>query len=358
MKNGRRSERKRDIELGSASRKRPDPWPEYDSDVNTNITTPPQIVWTASGTPTVEACAAAAGSRCYVCGGTLERGLAVADWMGANWTDQNRARSPSSSHVCEACCYVHSRVSAVPGRPPKEGKAFGGNFRNYSHLADETGYLNASKGEKPVIRAFLARDHGGPWFAALADSGQKHVLPFAPMNGPGRAGVALFDEVRVPIPSDQSMVTECASLLTAGATKDELLSGDYSPRAWQLCESALVRFESTHGSHRGGAWFALAIWLAQRDEAEVAARQAAEKETSARRKGERKAANPDRGAAPRAARGVPRKPKLQRAEALGPDARTDASGGADDGEPRRVGHEDATRSEPIRSGQGKLPGFG
>lgn len=325
--------------------------------MKTNITTPPQIVWAASGAPMVDACAAV-DSRCYVCGGLLARGLAVADWMGANWTDQNRARSPSSTHVCEACCYVHSRVSAVPGRPPKEGKAFGGNFRNYSHLADETGYLNASKGEKPLIRAFLARDHGGPWFAALADSGQKHVLPFAPMNGPGRAGVVLFDEVRVPIPNDQSMVAECASLLTAGATKDELLSGDYSPRAWQLCESALARFEASHGSRRGGAWFALAIWLAQRDEAEVAARQAAEKETSARRKTKREATNSDRGAAPRAARGVSRKPKLQRAEALGSDSREDASGGADNREPRGVGHEDAPRSEPLGAGQGKLPGIG
>jgi hypothetical protein len=285
--------------------------------------------------------------------------MLVRDWMSTNNTDQNRARSPASTHVCEACCYVHSRIAPVPGRPPKADKKFGGSFRNYSHWWDERGYANASKGEKPLIREFLSREHSAPWFAALADSGQKHVIPFAPMNGRGRSGIVLFDEVRVPVPADQSMVDECAALLTMGATKEELLSGDYGSRAWQLCESALDRFEREYGTYRGGAWFVLAIWLAQRDEAEVSIRQAAEKEAKdARRKGKRETPDADRGAAPRAARGISRKLKLQRAQALGPDSGTDAGRGADDREPRGVGDEDEARLEPVRTGQGKLPGFG
>ena len=151
--------------------------------------------------------------------------------MGTNFTSQTLCRAPSSGWVCEACAYITSRTSPVIGRDAKEGKKFGGSFRNYSHLWDERGYVNASKGEKPAIREFLARDHRAPWFAALADSGQKHVLPFSVLNGPGRGGVVLFDEVRVPIPADQSLVDECTALLTAGATKEELECGDYSARA-------------------------------------------------------------------------------------------------------------------------------
>ena len=36
------------------------------------------------------------------------------------------------------------------------------------------GYVNASKGEKPALRAFLSRHHEAAWFAAIAASGQKH----------------------------------------------------------------------------------------------------------------------------------------------------------------------------------------
>ena len=102
--------------------------------------------------------------------------------------------------------FICSRTSPVPGRPAKEGKKFGGNFRNYTHLWDERGYANASKGEKPVIREFLARNHAGPWFAAIADSGQKHVLPFARLNGPGRPGIVLLDELVVRVLPDAYLV--------------------------------------------------------------------------------------------------------------------------------------------------------
>jgi hypothetical protein len=318
---------------------------------------PSQIVWVSAGSIPVDGCVSAAG-RCYVCAGEITRGMPVTDWMSTNNTDQNRARSPASTHVCEACCFVHSRIAPVPGRPAKEGKKFGGNFRNYSHLWDERGYLNASKGEKPLIREFLARDHRGPWFAALADSGQKHVLPFAPMNGAGRSGVVLFDEVRVPIPGDQSLVGECASLLTAGATKEEIESGDYSARAWTLCGPALAAFESMHGPHRGGAWFSLAVWLAQRDEAEVAVRQAAEKESSARRKAKGKAAHAHRRASARVESVISGKPRSKYAQTLGPTPGADAGGGSHNGEPRGVGNKDAARPKPPGPKQLGLKGFG
>jgi len=285
--------------------------------------------------------------------------MLVSDWMSANNTDQNRARSPSSTRVCEACCYVHSRIAPVPGRPPKADKKFGGSFRNYSHLWDERGYTNASKGEKPLIREFLSRAHLGPWFAALADSGQKHVLPFAPMNGAGRSGVVLFDEVRVPVPADQSMVDECAALLTMGATKEELLSGDYGSRAWQLCESALARFERGYGTHRGGAWFALAVWLAQRDEAEVAVRQAAEKEAKdAAGKRKRSPENKNSRATSRAARVVPSDAGREQSSPLGHDLGAAQGGGKNIGEPGRMGDEDAARPESRGAKQLGIPGIG
>lgn len=265
--------------------------------------TPTQIVHELCGSPMVEDCAEASGI-CYVCGGQATRGRTVSDWMSGSYTDQNRVAAPTATHTCEACCFIMSRTSPVPGRPAKDGKQFGGNFRNYCHLWEldweapvfgDDGtklpcYANASKGQKPLIRAFIERRHIGPWFAAIADSGQKHVLPYVPMNAPGTGGVVLFDEVQVRVPSDVSLIGELCRMLTDGATKEELARGDYRPQTWQrLGRERLRAFEATSGRLRG-SWFTLALWIAQRDEDAVAVRLAAEKEAQDAKKQEEKRA--------------------------------------------------------------------
>lgn len=162
------------------------------------MTTPSAIIAELSGFGERDDCEPNDG-LCWVCAGRMTRGQPVEKWSGSSFTGQNRVRCPDATHVCEACVWVCSRIAPVPGRPAKPGKKFGGNFRNYSHLYERgwrslpfgddgsqaRGYVNASKGEKPLIRTFLSREHAGEWFAAIADSGQKHVIPWAPLNGPG-----------------------------------------------------------------------------------------------------------------------------------------------------------------------------
>lgn len=293
--------------------------------------TPPQLVHRAHGSPLVDGCRDAAGA-CYLCGGTTDRSTLVAKWMGAGFSDHTRAALPHSEFVCEACCYVTSRVSPVLGRPPgkcgvcdgtlavvtvpRAGKGSksrkgdqcpkcdgtgmnenGGSFRNVSHLYESgwpgihaPNYGNASKGEKAVLREFLARDHAGIWFAAIGDSGQLHVLPFATLNGTGRAGTVLFDRQTIRVPVDQSLITEMVDLLTHDATKTEIASGDYGEAAWRLSAERVRAFEARRSAERGSGWFTLALWLAQRDEAEVERRRAAEKAAKDARKEQTKVA--------------------------------------------------------------------
>lgn len=292
--------------------------------------------------------------RCWLCAGEMTRGEPVSSWSGSSFTGQNRVRLPAASHVCEACVFVCSRLSPVPGREAKEGRKLGGNFRNYTSIWDERGYVTASKGEKPAIREFFARVHAAPWFAAIADSGQKHVIPWAPMNGAGRAGRVLMDEQIVNVPEDQRLVAEIAQLLTAGATKDEIASGDYGPRAWQLCGDALPGFEATHARERHGGWFSLALWLAQRDEETVQSRLAAEKETrNARRANKKTASRSDGGGAPGDAPRVSRG-RGKRAEALGSAAGQDAERGAHDDHARGVVDGDLSVTTPASPAQGEL----
>lgn len=208
--------------------------------------------------------------------------------MGSSFVGQNKVRCPESSRVCEPCLFVMSRTSPVPGRPPAPGKKFGGNFRNYSHLWEASGYYqNASKGEKPRIREFLQRDHAADWFAAIADSGQKHIIPWVPINPPGNAGLVLFDETIVSVNPATAMLWDAmAALLTAGATKDEIQSGAYTPFTWMRCPDDVRRFEGEWGHQRGSAGFALAIWLAQRDEEKPAAKPPEAEKQRAKRKSE------------------------------------------------------------------------
>jgi len=314
---------------------------------------PSQIVHSACGSPPMEDCGPVDGAPpCWCCAGPTVRGCDRFAWATDTMTDQNQCRAPDSHVVCEACCFVRQRTSPVPGREPKEGKKAGGNFRNYSHLwSSERGYQNASKGEKPVILAFLRARHTSPWFAAVADSGQRHVLPYAPRNGPRSRGVVRFDDALVQLPdvAGWRIVDDLAALLTAGATKEEVSTGAYTSRAYTLARAELEAFERAYGHLRGGSWFALALWLSQRDEEAVAARLAAEKEEKkgkngkAKRTTTREAPQPDGGVLARGEGSVPRDTAGKRAQTLGATPEPSAvrgkakrdSGRVDDGSPAR-----------------------
>lgn len=283
--------------------------------------TPSQIVHSIAGSKQMPECGSCEsdGVSCYVCGGPVARGMPIDKWMSGSFTGQTTVACPGSNAICESCCFVMSRLSPVPGREPKEGKTLGGNYRNYSHLwEDGAGYSNASKGEKPAILAFLSREHAGEWFAAIADSGQKHVLPYTPVNQPGRRGSVLFDEALIRLPEDLSLVSVMSKLLTDGATKEELERGDYRPATWQrLGRDRIRQFETEHGRTRG-AWFGLALWLAQRDEASVAERLEAEKKAVEAKKAEEKSA---RRKQPKETNRATRKPSDRKhRSAPGPDA--------------------------------------
>jgi len=306
---------------------------------------------------------------CAICGGTSATGVTLDDFIGSSLTDQNTFKSPSSKHVCLACAYVRARLAIVPGVLPKpcdmcegtvlqpsvgdfakrmlrnakrkpkraEGEACekcdgtkvkesGGRYPNFSHFIDDDRLENASKGEKPKILAWLRGPKRGYWACAVSDTGQKHVLPYTPLNPPKSRGRIRFEEQEIALPAadDWRVVDEATELLTMGATKEELETGNYSARAWQLCGDALRRFEREFGGLRGGAWFSLVVWLAQRDEERVAVRLEAEKSARAEkekargtgRKGTRKATDDAGGDAPGLQSGVLQNARSKPAGAL------------------------------------------
>jgi hypothetical protein len=305
-----------------------------------------QLLHAHLGAPAAPDARAIAPAPCWVCGAIASRAVPRERWMGANFTGQNRVRAPASGEVCEACVVV------MAGRPPD-------TLRMYSHLYEGGGtpvYERLNKGSKPAMRAFLRRSHAAPWFAAIADSGQKHIVPWTPVNPPSSTGRVLFEEDLIALPSSPagwSVLDACAELLTAGATKEEVESGRYGARAYQLARTEVERFEREHGARlRGGAWFRLVVWLAQRDEEKVAARMEAEKEAKRsgdQRRGSRKATDQDGGVHPVRASGVPESGRVA-AQALGSDPKQDAERGAAEHERGRMG-DDALPRPPAPSAQ-------
>lgn len=218
-----------------------------------------------AGEPAAAGCRRVDGGRCTVCALPVVRGMKYSRWQGANFTDQNKLRWIAGRWVCEACVWAHSWVRPPGHRPPEEGKR-GPCLRHFSHLWDSSdGYVWVSKGDKSSIRDWLLADRGGDyWFAAIADSGQKHVLPRTPINPPGSgAGYVQFDEETVERPH-RDLVDNIERVYSAGATKAEIETGRWRPR-FLADQFGLVRaFEDYARPIRHGGTFRLALWLAQK----------------------------------------------------------------------------------------------
>lgn len=240
------------------------------------LTSPSTVAWNAWGRPAMTGCATITGI-CRLCGARASSGRPFDAWAGPTFIFHHDCIQPGGAVACEPCIAAMSkRQFNLPGWDPKPGKRFGAFPSSLSHGFDEgEGYWNASKGMKPRIAAFLASQKRGAWFLGVADSGQKHVLPFTPMNparrlvtGDGIGGFVRFETrtLTVPMTADRHIEAVC-SLLTDGATKAEVETGHYSPRAWATLGAERIRgFEGQDWvrAHRGGAWWSLLIWVSQR----------------------------------------------------------------------------------------------
>lgn len=229
-----------------------------------------------AGSPCMDSCEDVE-SRCVVCGYSSPRTCEYSKWAGKDFTDQNKMRGHGlSSRVCEPCIWSHS-WTPPPDKPRTAAGERGLNLRLFSHFwSERDGYVSLNKGQKPAIRDWLrARVDGERWWAGIADSGQKHVLPWIREQRKAR-GVIRFEE-RDCVIGDWSVVDTMTAALTAGVTKEEITTAQYGSRAWTIAEEHVRALMRLADELDGSAWWSLSIWLAQRDEAAVAARLEAEK---------------------------------------------------------------------------------
>lgn len=307
------------------------------------IASPSRILYDLAGRPSQAKCEAVAGARCRICGCEVERGVPYSSWQGAAYTDQTKLRDVGGAHVCEACVWSHAWVRP-PGFPaPEDGKK-GVNLRLYTHVWHNGQYHAWNKADKALLREWLRAPKMGAWFAAVAESGQKHVLPWTPCNPPGSAVSRFrFEERDIVIPArGWDLVDDITDLLSSGVTKDEIGTWRFGTRAMEDAR----RFRARWGSYRTSHWFAFALFISQRDEAEYDRR----KRGQEHRRAEGRSMGLDGPG------GVPRD-RRESAQALGPDPGANQDGGSHERDGGRVGH--IRGKEPRSSGprQGVLFGY-
>jgi hypothetical protein len=230
------------------------------------------IIYSLAGCPPVDKLVEHHG-LCRMCSQPMTEGQVFSRWCGADFTDQNKIRRHDATHVCPACIWVHA-WNCPPGYQVGDA-ARGPSLRTYSHLWHDGDYRYASKGDKPVIKAFLREPKSGPWFACIADSGQKHLIPYTPVNI--GSNVVRFEEENVRVtPGFWVLADDLQELLDSGVTKAEIECGRYNPKFLGPLLESVRLFEEKHSFMRRSSAFRLCLWLSQRNEEVYAARKAAQ----------------------------------------------------------------------------------
>lgn len=244
------------------------------------------------------------GGTCRTCG-LVGKGIAFARWVKDTFTDHDKLHP--GDIVCAACLFgfddanpiitkarqwwesaddaLSSPVNAeriqtwrkkknllsdaIPSSPKDIGlrELFGGwgvpaKTRNFSHFVADGEWYYLSKGQKADMRRLLLV--GCP-VAVIADSGQKHLIFRA------RVGWWQFEEQAL-LPCSEllaHLLAPIEALYDAGASKTEIESGVYDNRTiYKIGVAVWQSNESQIKLHRGSLPFKLAVYLAQKEDAD------------------------------------------------------------------------------------------
>jgi hypothetical protein len=185
-----------------------------------------------------------------------EVGEKFEDWVKPTFTDWGLLQD--GTIVCDAClfCFIDKNAQLAA----RVGKAEPQRFRNYSHFVTRDGaWVPLTKGNKPEMLDILLHT---PQVAVIADSGQKHIA-FR-----GKPGWWQFEELAMrPSPAVLLMLRDLMVNALAVFSKAEIESGRYGfSRIEKFGVVAYQEFEGAVKTYRGSPVFALALFLAQKEE--------------------------------------------------------------------------------------------
>lgn len=166
---------------------------------------------------------------CCICG-AVDSPTALADRaLGANFSDRGHLTSAGSDRICRACLWCCS------GKPPATLRmwsiAAGDGVTAASHekvwLGQTAGTCLTNRAAPGPIRDLLLTPPGGEWVATVAYSGQKHVVPYSPINeGGGRWTIRAEDHFVTATPETFRRVwSHAVALRRLGVPEEAVMSG-------------------------------------------------------------------------------------------------------------------------------------
>lgn len=200
---------------------------------------------------------------CRFCGAD-SAGITFNTWVKPTFTDWDKLLP--GQIACASCLFWFDEASAELAAAT--GKDKPQRMRNYSHFIVNGRWIPLSKGSKAQMMALLC-DTPFPELAAIADSGQKHIVFRATRNAQGGAvGWVQFEEQRLWVdpPVFRTLVEQVEALYVT-FSKTEIETGHYLPqRILKFGMEAWYAQEQQIKVWRGKPLFALALFLAQRSD--------------------------------------------------------------------------------------------
>lgn len=189
-------------------------------------------------------------------------GILFSKWVKPTFTDLDKVGR--GDIVCNECLfYFDDQSTILAARVGKDGTS---KMRNYSHFIKDGHWTPLSKGNKAEMQRLLL-DGALPELAAIADSGQKHIVFRAVRNAPNSTtGWVQFEEKRIYLQQGElRKLLADIEYLYVTFSKSEIESGSYfGNRILQFGIERFLAAESAIKDKRGSALFLLAIFLAQK----------------------------------------------------------------------------------------------
>lgn len=225
-------------------------------------------------------------SRCYSCGAKpATYPLAVKK----TFTAHSQCKCPESDALCQRCfdCFEGKYKQCWYFHPTKNkwSKLWGRNwswlmcddpnnsfpkFRELSSSDDELleVYDLPTRDE---IRSWLLSPPIPPFTICIADSGQKHIYPFATQANSRELFPVLLEETLIYVRRQKFAILLDAveSLLDLGFSKKEILTKDYQSNRLMKCLTSFPSHEAIISLYRGNSWLDLACFVARKKQIEI-----------------------------------------------------------------------------------------
>lgn len=221
-----------------------------------------RLIHDLAGRPPVEGASASqfkpVEAVCCMCGQVEAVTAPAGRVLGANFTDRTMFHRADSDRVCEACTAVASgkpprtfrlwTVVATPGHtlPPSQEKAA-------AWIGQHDGLCLTSRADTTPIIDTLLDPPDGEWVVSIAESGQKHVAPYAVINQ-GPTGIIRMETVNIAYQRDtfRRVLKEALALRRLGVPAADIMTG--TPRylksradlaAWREYSQNLCGYEGS-----------------------------------------------------------------------------------------------------------------